>query len=202
MLELWSRLLSQRRLPRLELWPQSEDDGCLENERSLEERIWEGAGKERKEVKGERGSGGNSDSLKEAGKGCEKMRLHAGLKLSRLACTMPSSVKNLGGFCISVFKFDRHNFSVVKLSFYQLRIIARVITYLPPKDLERVMDAFITSQLDCCNSSCVVLNQSSIQRLQLVQNVAACFLTGTRRKDHITSVTLPPLASCLLQDWI
>lgn len=124
MLELWSRLLSQRRPPRLELWPQSEDDGCLENERSLEERIWEGAGKERKEVRGECGSGGNSDSLKEAGKGCEKMQLHAGLKWSRLACTMPSSVKNLGGFCFSVFKFDGHNFSVVKLSFNQLRIIA------------------------------------------------------------------------------
>lgn len=42
---------------------------------------------ERKEVKGECGSGGNLDSLKEAGKGCEKMRLHAGLKLSPLACT-------------------------------------------------------------------------------------------------------------------
>lgn len=138
-------------------------------------------------MKGERGSGGNLDSLKEAGKGCEKMRLHAGLKLSRLACTMLPSVRNLGGCCNSVFKFDRHNFSVVKLSLYQLRIIARVIAYLPPKDLERVMDAFITSQLDCCNSSYGVLNQSSIQ-LQLVQNAAACFLAGTRRKDHITPV--------------
>ncbi len=78
--------------------------------------------------------------------------------------------------------------SVVKASFFQLRLLAKVNPYLPRKEFESVIYAFITSRLDYCNSLYVCLDQSSLQCLQLVQNAAARLLTGTKMYEHITPV--------------
>jgi len=77
---------------------------------------------------------------------------------------------------------------VVKNSFYQLRMIARLMSFLSHDDLEKVIHAFITSRLDYCNSLYLGLPQSSLRRLQLVQNAAARLLNGTRRREHITPI--------------
>ncbi len=66
--------------------------------------------------------------------------------------------------------------------------MAKVKPYLPCKEFESVIHAFITSRLDYCNSLYVGLDQSSLQRLQLVQNAAAQLLTGTKKYEHITPV--------------
>ena len=76
---------------------------------------------------------------------------------------------------------DNQICNVVKNSFYQLK------SALFHKDLEIVIHAFITS-LDYCNSPYLGLPQSSLRRLQLVQNAAARILTGTRRREHITPI--------------
>ena len=78
--------------------------------------------------------------------------------------------------------------SVVKNRFYQLRLISKVKSALSFKDLETVIHAFITSRLDYCNSLYDGLPQSSIARLQMVQNAAARILSSTRKFDHITPV--------------
>jgi len=67
-------------------------------------------------------------------------------------------------------------------------MIARLKSFLSCDDLEKVIHAFITSQLDYCNSLYFGLPQSSLRRLQLVQNAAARLLTGTRRREHITPI--------------
>ena len=77
---------------------------------------------------------------------------------------------------------DNQICNVVKNSFYQLK------SALFHKDLEIVIHAFITSRLDYCNSLYLGLPQSSLKRLQLVQNAAARLLTGTRRREHITPI--------------
>lgn len=41
---------------------------------------------------------------------------------------------------------------VLKISFFQLRLLARVEPFLSRKDLERAVHAFISSRLDYCNS--------------------------------------------------
>ncbi len=46
----------------------------------------------------------------------------------------------------------------------------------------------MTSRLDYCNSLYYGINQSSMERLQLVQNAAARLLTGTRKFQHITPI--------------
>ncbi len=48
--------------------------------------------------------------------------------------------------------------------------------------LEIVIHALISSRLDYCNSLYIGLPQSTLSRLQMVQNAAARFLTGTKGK--------------------
>lgn len=96
--------------------------------------------------------------------------------------------KNLGFIFDSAFQFEKQISSVVKASFFQLRLLAKVKPYRLRKDFERVIHAFITSRLDYCNSLYVGLDQSSLHRLQLVQNAAARLLTGTKKREHITPV--------------
>ncbi len=48
--------------------------------------------------------------------------------------------------------------------------------------------AFVSSRLEYCNSFYMGINQSNINRLQIVQNVATRLLTGTRGFDHISPV--------------
>ena len=88
----------------------------------------------------------------------------------------------------TVLKFDKQISSVVKTSFFQLRLLGKVKAYLPSKEFEQLIHLFITSRLDYCNSLYIGVDKCLIRRLQLVQNAAARLLTGKRRYDHITPV--------------
>ncbi len=57
--------------------------------------------------------------------------------------------------------------------------------FLNRSDLEKAIHAFISSRLDYCN---VGVSQSSLNRLQLVQNAAARLLTNTRKHEHIAPI--------------
>ena len=81
-------------------------------------------------------------------------------------------VKNLGIVFDSAFKFDKQVNPVVKASFYQLCTIAKIKSFLSPKILEKVIHTFISSRLDYCNSLYTGISQSSLSRLQQVQNAA------------------------------
>ncbi len=74
-------------------------------------------------------------------------------------------------FCENLnLKFEKQISSVVKDSFFfQLRLLAKVKPNLPCREFESVIHAFITSRLDYSISLYVGLDQSSLQRLQLVQ---------------------------------
>ncbi len=66
--------------------------------------------------------------------------------------------------------------------------MAKVKHFLASKDLEIVIHALVSSRLDYCNYLYIGLPQSTLSRLQMVQNAAARFLTGTKKRDHITPV--------------
>lgn len=108
--------------------------------------------------------------------------------LGPISSNTRNSVKSLGVHLDNSFKFRKQISSVVSSSFFQLRLISKIKAYIPPGDLEKVVHAFITNRLDYCNALYVGLDQSSIQRLQLVQNAAARLLTSTRKTEHITPV--------------
>ena len=51
-----------------------------------------------------------------------------------------------------------------------------------------VIQAFVSLRLDYCNSLFYGISDRLIRRLQAVQNAVARLVTGTRRRDHISSV--------------
>jgi len=51
-----------------------------------------------------------------------------------------------------------------------------------------VIQAFVSSLLDYCNSVLNGITENLFQRLQSVQNAAARLITQTGRREHITSV--------------
>ncbi len=56
-------------------------------------------------------------------------------------------------------------------------------------DLEKDIQAFISSCLDFCHSICCCLIQNSLWWIRLVQNVAARIFTSSRMSDHIATIT-------------
>ncbi len=48
--------------------------------------------------------------------------------------------------------------------------------------------SFVSSRLDYYNSLYVGIHQSTLSRLQIVQNAAARLLTSSRKRDHITAI--------------
>ncbi len=116
---------------------------------------------------------------------------HSVADIGPLASKNSLFIKSLGVTLDTDLNLKRQIGLVVKSSFHQLQLLAKVKPYLSFKDLERVIHAFISSRLDYCNSLYVGLDQYSLCRLQLVQNAAACLLTGTEEGDHI----MPVLAS-------
>ncbi len=59
---------------------------------------------------------------------------------------------------------------------------------LSVSDAEKLINAFMTSRLDYCNTLLGGCPASSINKLQIVQNAAARVLTRSRKYDHITPI--------------
>ncbi len=102
---------------------------------------------------------------------------------------MPSTkVCNLGVLIDFTLSFNDHIGKVVKTAFFHLRNISRIQSSLSQQDVETVIHAFVTSQLDSYNSLLYGFSANNIKRLQYVQNSAACLITHTRKNNHITPI--------------
>lgn len=108
--------------------------------------------------------------------------------LGPLSPFIKSQVRNLGVLFDTELKFDKQINAVVKGSFFQLRAVAKLKSFLTESDFEKVIHAFITTRLDYCNALYTGVSESSLSHLQLVQNAAARLLTGTRRREHISPI--------------
>ncbi len=83
---------------------------------------------------------------------------------------------------------DKQITSVIKSSFYHLRLLSKIKNDLSFEDFERVIHAFITMRLDYCNALYIGISQASLACLQLIQNTAARVLKGTHKREHITPI--------------
>ncbi len=91
------------------------------------------------------------------------------------------TAKNLGVTFDSDFRFNKQIDTVVKTSFFQLRLLAKVKQFLNRPDLEKAIHAFISSRLDYCNALYVGISQA--------------YEYSQTRAYHPCSL-LPPLACC------
>ena len=69
-----------------------------------------------------------------------------------------------------------------------IRFIGTLRKYLNRDHLKMMVNAFVTSRLDYCNSLYCGLPKREIDKLQRVQDCAARLVSGIRRSDHITPV--------------
>ena len=75
----------------------------------------------------------------------------------------------------------------------QLKNIADIRRYLEKQAAEELIHTFVGSRLDYCNSLLVGIPETSLAKLQRVQNIAARILKGTRMTTwHLSST----LATC------
>ena len=77
---------------------------------------------------------------------------------------------------------------VCKSSINHLRNLFRIRRYLDVSAASAVIHAFITTQFDYCNHLYFGLLKYKVKKLQQIQNIAARYVTCSRKYDHITPV--------------
>jgi len=98
------------------------------------------------------------------------------------------SVRDLGLVLDSQLTMCAHVNSICRSAYYQLRQLLPVVCSLSADAASTVVQAFVSSRLDYCNSVMYGAADGLIQRIQAVQNAAARLVTGTRRLDHTSPV--------------
>jgi len=79
--------------------------------------------------------------------------------------------------------------AICRSGYFQLRQLRPVARSLTADAAKTIVHAVVACRLDYCNSLLHGITDSLFRRLQsAVQNAAACLITGTRRRDHITPV--------------
>ncbi len=106
-----------------------------------------------------------------------------------LSASVQHYVRHLGVTLDSLLYFEKHITTVASSIWDQL---LNWNSRCPTKISETVINVFVTSRLDYCNSLYCVLPQMGIYRLQVVQNASAKLLTETKKRDHIS-----PILACL-----
>ncbi|KAL0149802.1 hypothetical protein M9458_054850 [Cirrhinus mrigala] len=110
------------------------------------------------------------------------------VNISGILVRPSTTVKNLDTTFDSYLSFLPHISSLTKYAFYHLRNIARLRPFLNIKDAETLVHTFITSRLDYCNSLFYDLPNTTLNKLQYIQNSAARVLTYSKKSSHITPI--------------
>jgi len=97
-----------------------------------------------------------------------------------------SSVRNLGVTIDCSLTFRTHISRVVSSCFYQLRRLKDSIKSLPFDTAKTIMNCFVISRIDYCNSLLAGCPQYSLDRLQRVMNAAARMLCGAGSRAHVS----------------
>ena len=110
------------------------------------------------------------------------------LKIGNSDVQSTDSARNLGVILDSSLDMKDHLKSITKSASFAIYKISQISKYLNPQATERLVHAFVSSRLDCCNSLLYGLPQQDIAMLQRIQNSAARLVSRTKKRDHITPV--------------
>jgi Reverse transcriptase (RNA-dependent DNA polymerase) len=98
------------------------------------------------------------------------------------------SVNDLGVMVDGQLSMADHVAAISRSCFFQLRQLRVVRDSLSTTAAKTLVNAFVSSRLDYCNSLLAGITSGLLSRLQSVQNAAARLITRTRKFDHITPV--------------
>ena len=102
--------------------------------------------------------------------------------------TCVQNAKNLACWFDSQMKMDTHVTKCCKAAFFHLYNIRRIRKFLDQHTTQILVQAFVISRLDYCNSLFYGLPSTQLRKLQDVQNAAARLICNTPRFDQITPV--------------
>ena len=97
-------------------------------------------------------------------------------------------VSDLGVLHDSCLSMSSHINSVCRSTSFAIRKIRKMRRCLDQASAEKLVHAFISSQLDNCNSVLFGLPDKELNKLQCIQNMAARVITLSKKRDHITPV--------------
>jgi len=81
-----------------------------------------------------------------------------------------------------------HVAALSRSCFFYMRQLRSVRHSLTSEAMLTLIQAFVSSRLDYCNSVLAAVSSLLLQKMQVIQNAAARFVTGARRCDHMTLV--------------
>lgn len=97
-------------------------------------------------------------------------------------------VRNLGIHLDQELKMNMHVSAVVKSAYFQIRKLRSVNKFLSRKSMKALVQCFVISRLDYCNSLLYGISEELLDKLQKVQNAAARLVYGLRKYDHVTHI--------------
>ena len=100
------------------------------------------------------------------------------------------SARNIGVVFDSTMNFEKHISEICKSAFFHIRNISQVRRYLSVESTRTLVNAFVTSRIDSCNSLLYGLPNYLIQRLQYALKSAARLISMSRKADHITPLLI------------
>lgn len=100
--------------------------------------------------------------------GAREKRLQVTTELQSIHLKTTNQARYLGVMIDSDLNFDKHIKAITKSAYYQLKNISRIKDPMSQQDLEKLVNAFICSQLDYCNSVFTGPPKKSIRQLQLI----------------------------------
>ena len=121
---------------------------------------------------------------------CQRSKLSTtALSISGNIIEPVKSARNLGIIFDSELSLCKHISSICQTSFYHIRQLRQIRSSIDINSATILANALIHSKLDYCNSLYYSLPNSTIHRLQLVQNsLARVVIPSTLRYHHITPV--------------
>ena len=108
------------------------------------------------------------------------------LQVGESIVTAASKVRNLVCWFDDQLKMDTHINNICRSAFFHLYNIRRIRKYLSSDCAQTLVNAFVTSRLDFCNSLLYGLKGNQLQKLQRVQNAAARVICNISRYEHIS----------------
>ena len=108
-----------------------------------------------------------------------------GIRVGNEEIASVSTVRNLGVYLNQNLQMDKHITKLCSKAFYKLYKLKRIRKFLSNDAIQTVVHAFITSNLDYCNSLFYGMPQHLIDRLQRIQNAAARVVLLIPKFDHI-----------------
>jgi hypothetical protein len=110
------------------------------------------------------------------------------INIGSTSVRVSTSVTDLGVIIDGELSMSAYVSSLSRTCFFQLRQIRAVRRSLDPDSTKTLVNAFVSSRLDYCNSLLHGINASQLNKLQRIQNAAARLISGALWRDHITPV--------------